>query len=69
MYVARRIGSGLGKPGPDFFEGYATRSGSTKIMAPFKGPFLSAMMVVVVVKYSGLSGRNRQSKSGGGQNC
>jgi hypothetical protein len=41
-------------------------------MAPIKGPFLSAMsaiMVVVVVKYSGLSGRNRQSKSGGGQNC
>jgi hypothetical protein len=40
-------------------------------MAPIKGPFLSAMpvmIVVVVVKYSSLCGRNRQSKSGGGQN-
>jgi hypothetical protein len=47
-------------------------------MAPIKGPFASAMsvvmimmmMVVVVVKYyTGLCGRDRQSKSGGGQNC
>jgi len=27
------------------------------------------MMMMMVVKHSGLCGRNRQSKSGGGQNC